>query len=460
MKQENTIAAISTPHGEGGIGIVRLSGQKAIQIIEKIFRPNKKNFNLRSHSIIYGNIIIPSTNEIIDEVLVTIMKSPHSYTKEDVIEINCHGGFIVLKEILQLVLNYGARLAEPGEFTKRAFLNGRIDLTQAEAVIDIIRAKTDKSMHQAQKQLQGNISKEIASLRNLLIDITSGLELSVDFIEDDIEIISYNQIHNKLLQILEKIEKLIATFNTGKIIREGIKIAIIGKPNVGKSSLLNTLLNEERAIVTHVPGTTRDVIEEMLNIKGIPATIIDTAGIRKTTDIIEKIGIERTRKSILEANIVLLLLDISAPLQKEDLEIMKEIENKKTILVFNKLDKIADKENTFQIENTHLNLPAIKISAITKEGIENLKNIIYNSIINDHIEIDNEILINNIRHAEALNSAKNSLKRAYDGIQSKLSPEFIASDIREASSYLGNIMGKTFTDDILNYIFKNFCIGK
>ncbi|MBI4650433.1 tRNA uridine-5-carboxymethylaminomethyl(34) synthesis GTPase MnmE [Candidatus Desantisbacteria bacterium] len=465
----DTIAAISTPPGEGGIGIVRLSGPDTLKITQKIFLPFKNNFiNPRSHSLIYGNIISPESKEIIDEVLLSTMRAPYSYTREDVVEINCHGGLLPLTKILQLVLEHGARLAEPGEFTKRAFLNGRIDLAQAEAVIDIIRSKTEESMRHAAFQLQGKTSGEITLLRNLLIDLRSHLELSIDFIEDDLEIISKNKLLELLYQALEKIDKLLSSAKIGRILREGIKIAIIGRPNVGKSSLLNRLLNEERAIVTHIPGTTRDIIEETININGIPAAIIDTAGIRKTTDEVEKLGIERTRMSIHQADIVLLTLDVSEKLHEEDIEIIKEIKNKKTIYVLNKIDKIFNSESKsvqnfldlIYEETFSREIPHIQISSLTGEGIENLKKLIYNLIINKRIDNKNDVFINNIRHEEALKKAGYSLLRAIEGVKSKLSPEFIASDVKEASENLGIITGKTFTEDILDNIFKNFCIGK
>ncbi|MBI5416438.1 tRNA uridine-5-carboxymethylaminomethyl(34) synthesis GTPase MnmE [Candidatus Poribacteria bacterium] len=457
MKSTDTIAAISTSIGEGGIGIVRLSGKSAIQIIKKIFHPAKKNiFSPHTHTITYGVIFNSDTKETIDDVLVSVMLAPKSYTREDVVEINCHGGIIPLNEILKLVISCGARLAEPGEFTKRAFLNGRIDLVQAEAVIDIIRAKTNASMRQARFQLEGKISGEIDALRNILIELLSNLELSIDFIEDNIEIIPVGELEKNINKALEKIEKLLSTTDIGRLIKEGIRVAIIGRPNVGKSSLLNALLNEERAIVTHLPGTTRDVIEEMLSIKGIPAKIIDTAGIRKTTDEIEKIGIERTRKSIVQADIVLFVFDISENLHEEDIEIIKEIKNKKTIFVFNKIDK----NHKLEINKLPQNIQQVRISAANNNGIEELKTHIYDLIIKEHIEIGTEVFINNLRHEIALKNAKSCLNRAIEGIKNKLSSEFIVSDIREATVHLGSIIGKTTTDDVLNQIFEKFCIGK
>ncbi|MBI5207453.1 MAG: tRNA uridine-5-carboxymethylaminomethyl(34) synthesis GTPase MnmE [Candidatus Firestonebacteria bacterium] len=457
MKLNDTITAISTPSGEGGIGIVRISGVKAINIIQKIFKPHKRdNFIPRTHTISYGMIINPETKESIDEVLVSIMLAPFSYTKEDVAEINCHGGIIPLNRILKLVILMGARLAEPGEFTKRAFLNGRIDLAQAEAVIDVIRAKTEKSLREAQYQLEGRISNEISYLRDILIDFLSRLELSVDFIEEDIEIVSYQEIHKSLVHILDKIEKLLKSVSMGKIIKEGIKIAIVGRPNVGKSSLLNSLLNEDRAIVTNFPGTTRDCLEEILEINGIPAVIIDTAGIRKTGDEIEQAGIERTRRCIKRADIVLLLFDISEPFHEEDLNMINEIKDKKVIFVLNKIDK----KNIMKTDNLPALIPQIKISVLNDIDIDKLKNVIYNLIALKHIDTKEEVLINNLRHEEALKSANISLNRALLGIQNKLSPEFIAQDVKEAAFYLGSIIGKTYTEDILNNIFSNFCIGK
>ncbi len=451
---DDTIAAISTPLGRGGIGIVRLSGKDAIGIADKIFRSpkNKKLKQTPSHRIIYGSIVNPKTNEVIDEVLVSVMKSPNTYTKEDIVEINCHGGHIPLKRVLEIALESGARLAEPGEFTQRAFLNGRIDIVQAEAVLDNINALTEQSQRAAMEQISGRLSKKIDELRNKLIELTAFVEAYIDFPEDDIEPLSSEDMARRALNIKEDLEKLIDSSRQGLILREGLKTAIIGRPNVGKSSLLNALLEQDRAIVTDMPGTTRDVIEEYLNINGIPVRIMDTAGIREARDIAEKEGVQRSVKAMQDADLVILVLDGSDDLYDTDKELIEKAGSKNTILVINKTDlpqKIA----------VDVDMPMVKISAALGLGLDELRNKIMDMALGSRQSLDFG-MVTNVRHVRALEGTLSSVNSFMDGLKKNLSPEFLSVELKEALNSLGEITGITTPEDILNKIFSDFCIGK
>ena len=459
---EDTIAAISTSLGESGIGIVRLSGKESIQIVSKIFltkkeKDLKKVFNFSTH---YGNITDPKSKTVIDEVLVTVMKAPFTYTKEDIVEINCHGGIVPLRKVLELVIRNGARLAEPGEFTKRAFLNGRIDLAQAEAVSDIIKAKTDESLKEAVNQLKGSLSKEIHLIADELKSTCALLEARIEFPEDDIETGDLTGIKENIEKTSLKISKLLDTFNSGRILRDGVKTTIVGKPNVGKSSLLNELLQEERSIVTHIPGTTRDVIEESVNIDGTAFVISDTAGIRESEDYIEKKGIERSVNSIKDADLVLFLLDGSKKIGKDDYSIFKRIEHKNRIVIINKIDikeqKLKEEEAKIF---TGFKSP-IKISVLTKEGINNLKEAMKDAILEKGKKTSDEVIVTNVRHKDLLGKALNSLKEAVFSIDKNMSEEFIVVDVKDSLDSIGEITGKISTEDILRKIFSDFCIGK
>jgi len=460
MMEEDTIVAISTPLGESGIGIVRLSGKNSLNIVEKIFKPKskKKLSEVPTFSAHFGYIVNPVDNLTVDEVIVVVMRAPKTYTREDIVEINCHGGIVPLRKILELCILNGARLAEPGEFTKRAFLNGRIDLIQAEAVIDIIKAKTEKSLKASINQLKGRLSEEINDINNKLRNLCALVEANIEFPEEEIETTNMEDIKSSLEDILKKIDKLLETSYEGKILREGIKTAIIGKPNVGKSSLLNELLEEERAIVTHIPGTTRDIIEESINIEGIPFILIDTAGIRKSDDFVEKRGIEKTFDSLEKADLILFMLDGSVSLSNEDYSIVDKIKDKRVIVVINKIDlpleiKEEDIKKIFPKEKIN------KISILKKIGIEDLKKSMIDVVLKRGKK-EEEVLITNVRHKVLLQSAKDSIKSAIDSINSKMSEEFVAVDIRAALDFIGEIVGKTTTADILNTIFSQFCIGK
>ncbi|MBE6067370.1 MAG: tRNA uridine-5-carboxymethylaminomethyl(34) synthesis GTPase MnmE [Clostridium lundense] len=459
MKEFDTIAAIATVLGEGGISIIRISGSKSLDIVDSIFK-GKNNRNLLDidpYSMRYGFIIEKETEDILDEVLVTYMKGPRSYTAEDTVEINCHGGVTPTKRIFQEIIKAGARVAEPGEFTKRAFLNGRIDLSQAEAVIDIIRAKTELSMKSAVLQSNGRISKEIDSLRNRLLQIIAHIEATVDFPEDDLEEITSNQVSIQVENIINEVSELLSTADEGKILREGLNVVIVGKPNVGKSSLLNALLKEQRAIVTEVPGTTRDVIEEYINLDGVPIKIIDTAGIRETEDIVEKIGVEKSKEKIIEADLIIFMIDLSRELDDEDKEIMDYIRDKKYIVLLNKsdLDNKVVKEDLVGLNLKYI----IESSAKSGKGLDELKDSIKELFFKGEVK-NQDIIITNARHKEALIRAKESLSSALDTLNNTLAIDLSSIDIRDAWSKLGEITGDTLEEDIIDKIFSEFCLGK
>ncbi|EJO5348117.1 tRNA uridine-5-carboxymethylaminomethyl(34) synthesis GTPase MnmE [Clostridium botulinum] len=461
MKEFDTIAAVATPLGEGGISIIRVSGDKSLHIVSSIFngKNNRSLDDIKPYSMRYGFIIEKESKEIIDEVLVSYMKGPRSFTAEDTLEINCHGGVIPTKKILRELIKSGARLAEPGEFTKRAFLNGRIDLSQAEAVIDIIRSKTDLSMKSALKQAEGKLSKEINSIRNKMIKIIAHIEATVDYPEDDLEEITGKKIKVDLNEIIKKIDNLITASEEGKILREGLNTVIVGKPNVGKSSLLNALINENKAIVTEIPGTTRDVIEEYINIDGIPIKIVDTAGIRETEDLVEKIGVEKSKEKINEADLVIFMLDLSRKIDEEDIEIMDFIKDKKYIVLLNKLDlnKDLNEENDFikALDSKYV----IKTSVKNHSGLNELKECVKELFFSGEIKSD-EIIVTNARHQEALIRSKECCAQAIETLSDEISIDLASIDIRNAWKYLGEITGETLDENIIDKIFSEFCLGK
>jgi tRNA modification GTPase len=457
MKEFDTIAAIATSLGEGGISIVRVSGDKALNIVSSIFEgKNQRELkDIKPYTMRYGYIINKDSNEVLDEVLVSYMKGPRSFTAEDTVEINCHGGVISTNGVLEEVIKAGARIAEPGEFTKRAFLNGRIDLSQAEAVIDIIRAKTELSMKSALLQSEGRVSREIKSLRHRLLSVIAHIEATVDFPEDDLEEITSDKVTIDLKEIICEMQGMISSANEGRILREGLNVVIVGKPNVGKSSLLNALLMEKRAIVTEIPGTTRDVIEEYINLEGIPLKIIDTAGIRETEDVVEKIGVEKSKEKIEEADLIIMMLDISNELDEEDKEIINYIKDKKYIILLNK----ADLDKKIDLTEYGIDGDVLEVSAKTGEGLINLKDTIKNMFFKGEIAAT-EVMITNNRHKEALLRAKERCIAALDTLESKLSIDLASIDVRSAWSFLGEITGETMEEDIIDKIFSEFCIGK
>lgn len=459
MKEFDTIAAVSTVLGEGGISIVRVSGENALKFVNIIFK-GKKNRNLLSmptYTLRYGNIVEIVTGDIIDEVLVSYMKAPHSFTAEDTVEINCHGGLIATNRVLKEVFKAGARLAEPGEFTKRAFLNGRIDLSQAEAVIDIIRAKTELSMKAALMQSEGKLSIKINNLRNILLLLIANIEATVDYPEEDLEQVTSENTIPKLTELLGDIDNILITADEGKIVREGLSTVIVGKPNVGKSSLLNALLNENRAIVTDVPGTTRDVIEEYLNLDGIPVNIIDTAGIRETNDLVESIGVEKSLEKINEADLVILMLDLSRTLDNEDKQIIAHIINKKYIVLLNKSD-LNRKIEVTEIEDINTDY-VIETSLLSGEGIDKLKDMIKELFFKKEIA-SNNLILTNTRHKHALIHASQSIKQAIDSLYNTAAIDLASIDLKSAWSSLGEITGDTVEEDIIDKIFSKFCLGK
>ena len=452
----DTIAAISTPKGEGGIGIIRISGDKSFEILDKIFKPKNPNKDLGFYQFNYG--FIHDGEKVIDESMVVRMKAPKTYTCEDVVEINCHGGQFVTQKVLELVLKNGARHAEQGEFTKRAFMNGRIDLSQAEAVMDLIQGKTEKSISLSLDQLRGDLRDKINSFKKALLDITAHVNVVLDYPEEGIDDPLPVELRDNLEAVYEEATRLIESYDKGKKIKEGIKTVIVGKPNVGKSTLLNSLLREERAIVTHVAGTTRDVIEEVINIKGIPLVLVDTAGIRQTDDIVENIGVEKSKEFIEKADLVLLVLDASRELEDEDREVINQINenHKKVIVLLNKIDlerKIDLDEYNF--ENI------VEISAQKNVGIEDMEEKIYSFIVDEKVEDSSEkLIITNVRHKTALEKTKDAIRNIYETIDMGLPMDLISVDLKEALDSLSEITGEISSEDILDHVFGNFCVGK
>ncbi len=458
---EHTIASISTPGGTGGIGIIRISGDDAISIVNKLFKsPTGKDLrDVNSHTIHYGHIYSNDRKSIIDEVLVSVMKKPRTYTREDIVEINCHGGIISTRKVLEVVLHAGARLADPGEFTKRAFINGRLDLVQSEAVIDIINSKTTAELNSALVQMDGSLSSRINNIRSELIDIVAHLQAVVDFPEEDIIELETDNLVHSLEEIKSKINILLQTADVGKIIKNGLNTVIIGKPNVGKSSLLNALVRDNRAIVTEVPGTTRDIIEEYVNIKGVPLRISDTAGIRETDDIVEKIGVERSIKILAGADLVILILDGSTELCENDIQIIELVKNKKVVVLINKTDLETKIEMNYI--NSEFNKDIIiNISLKEGKGLDILESKIKDMFIQGEIDINNDILITNVRHKDSLVKAEEALTNANNSIKSGIPIDMISIDIKEAIENLGEIVGLTVSEEIVDKIFEQFCLGK
>jgi tRNA modification GTPase len=460
MNFDDTIAAISTAIGEGGIGIVRMSGPDSLKILNKVFKSakNKDTLEMKSYTLRYGYVVDPKSGETIDEVIVSYMKAPNTYTREDVVEINCHGGIISVKKILMTLLNNGARLAEPGEFTKRAFLNGRIDLSQAEAVIDLIRAKTDESMKIALEQSQGKLSNEIKKLMNKLLGVLAHIEAAVAFPEEDIEDVVSKSVRNITENVKNEINRLIEGADTGKILREGLNTIIVGKPNVGKSSLLNVLLQEKRAIVTDIPGTTRDVIEEYINIKGIPVKLVDTAGIRNTHDVVEAIGVQKSKEYIDKADLIIFMVDSSRPLEDEDKEIIDMIKDKKCIVVINKID-LPLKADVDYIKSIFGENSLVKASVSIEKGVEEIKQKIVDLVYEGKVSAK-DVYITNVRHKDILMKAVESLNAGIEALDNGMPIDFASIDFKDAYLKLGEITGDTVAEDIIDRIFADFCIGK
>ena len=457
----DTIAAISTPPGEGGIGIVRLSGDEALEIAEKVYRQgNKRLSDQPSHTIHYGNLFNPKTDEKIDEVMVTIMKAPKTYTREDIVEINTHGGVLVTNKVLQTVLAAGARLAEPGEFTKRAFLNGRIDLSQAEAVMDVIRAKTDSAMHNAISQLDGNLSNLISDIRQEILNTLAQVEVNIDYPEyDDVEEMTSKLMQEKAAEVKKQVEGILETAQQGKILRDGLATAIIGRPNVGKSSLLNAFARSEKAIVTDIAGTTRDVIEEFVNVKGVPLKLIDTAGIRETEDVVEAIGVTRSKKAIEEAELVLLVFDQSQKLTDEDFEMMDLTENKERIIILNKMDLVQELNVGKLLEKVDPK-SVISVSVTTNTGINDVEQAIVDLFFQGKTGEKDATYISNIRHISLLEQAVDALQEVINGIEFGMPVDLVQIDLTRAWDALGEVTGESVQDELITQLFSQFCLGK
>ena len=454
-KEFDTIAAISTPLGEGAIGIVRLSGTDSFAIAQKIFKGKDLN-SVASHTLNYGHIVDPDKDEILDEVMVGAMRSPKTFTREDIIEINTHGGIAVTNEILQLVIREGARLAEPGEFTKRAFLNGRVDLTQAEAVMDIIRAKTDKAMNIAVKQLDGSLSDLINNTRQEILNTLAQVEVNIDYPEyDDVEEATTEIIREKTSEFEALLTNLLKTARRGKILREGISTAIIGRPNVGKSSLLNNLLREEKAIVTDIEGTTRDVIEEYVNINGVPLKLVDTAGIRETEDIVEQIGVERSKKALKEADLVLLVLNASEPLTDQDRQLLEISQDSNRIILLNKVD-LPEKIEIDQLPEDH-----IKISVLKNQNIDQIEDRI-NALFFENAGLveQDATYLSNARHISLIEKAVESLQAVNEGLALGMPVDLLQVDLTRTWEILGEITGDAAPDELITQLFSQFCLGK
>ncbi len=461
MNEWDTIAAIATPRGEGGVGIVRVSGSLAIPIACQIFRSPRhiSPAELPTHTLNYGHVVQSSSGEVVDEVMLGIMRAPKSYTAEDVVEFNCHGGTVPLRGVLELTLKAGARLAAPGEFTKRAFLNGRLDLAQAEAVVDLIRSKTDLTRQIAIDQLSGKLSHTVNALNDRLANLLAEVEASIDFPEEELDFMDLTVMKQTAQDILDDLDRLIATASDGKLLREGVNIAILGRPNVGKSSLLNTLLQEDRAIVTEIPGTTRDTIEAPLNLGGIPLNLIDTAGIHQTTDVVEQQGVMRSKTYLDRADLLLIMFDSSQSLTEEDRELLRAAKIRKSILVLNKID--------LPIVTTPVDLhadapqkPVVQTSLLDGKGVEELKSAVHQELLEGEAIWGDSPIVTNVRHYDALRRGRLALGHAIESFTQQMPPDLVAVDVRSSLDCLGEIAGKTTTEDILGRIFSQFCVGK
>jgi len=457
---EDTIAAIATPIGTGGIGIIKMSGPESWAVGRRLFHFSESPKPIQSHHLYHGHIIEPGTNKTIDEVLICFMRGPATYTREDVVEINCHSGFAVLDRILELVIRSGARLAEPGEFTRRAFLNGRIDLTQAEAVLDVVSSKTRRSLHLASEHLKGGLQTIITEMRSHLLDTLAMVEAAIDFPEEDLELLAEADLAVRVRsQVKEPITKLLGDYEDGRILREGLSVIIAGKPNVGKSSLLNNLLRSNRALVTPVPGTTRDVIEESLSLRGIPLRLVDTAGLRQPDDIVEKLGMEFTRERLSQADLVLFVLDRSCSLTSEDLKIYEDIDSKPRVVVLNKID--LDPHPDFgTISDRFPEETLVEISALHGDGMEQLKDAVFHTILGRRLDTETSVVAPNLRHKLCLERALEAMNRALHLLDNHSSAELIALEVQEALAHLGEVIGLTTTEDLLDRIFSQFCLGK
>lgn len=463
---EDTIAAVSTPPGQSGIGIVRLSGPQALEIADGVFvpaTPTKTAWSLRTFSTAYGRVV--DGDETVDEVILTVMRAPRTYTTQDVVEINCHGGVVPVRRTLELLLSRGARLADPGEFTKRAFVFGRIDLAQAEAVLDVINARTTEAQRAAAAQLEGRLSEQVNDLRDALVEIMVNLEAGIDFGEDGLDLLPLPQAGERCEEIARRLEALIDGAQVGRILRDGVRTAIVGRPNVGKSSLMNALLGHERVIVTAIPGTTRDLVEDSVNIDGLPVVLVDTAGLRDTEDVVEVAGVERTRTAMEGAELVLLMLDGSEALTADDRELLRDAPSGHVVVVVNKRD-LPQAWSSLQSawgeggDGPIKDLPVVEISAHTGQGLDDLRSAISDMIWAGRTHAVEGALVTNVRHRLALETAQRAVLAARKAVEDGLTEEYVAADLREALDALGEIVGLTLSEDIIDRIFASFCIGK
>ena len=456
----DTITSISTPMGEGAIGIVRLSGPQAIEIGDILYKGKKKLSEVETHTINYGHIIDPETNETVEEVMVSVLRAPKTFTREDIIEINCHGGILTINRILELTMTYGARMAEPGEYTKRAFLNGRIDLSQAEAVMDFIRSKTDRASKVAMNQIEGRLSDLIKKQRQSILEILAQVEVNIDYPEyDDVEDATTDFLLEQSKRIKEEINQLLETGAQGKIMREGLSTVIVGRPNVGKSSMLNNLIQDNKAIVTEVAGTTRDVLEEYVNVRGVPLRLVDTAGIRDTEDIVEKIGVERSRKALSEADLILFVLNNNEPLTEDDQTLFEVIKNEDVIVIINKTD-LEQRLDVIELREMIGDMPLIQTSMLKQEGIDELEIQIKDLFFGGEVQNQDMTYVSNSRHISLLKQARQSIQDAIDAAESGIPMDMVQIDLTRTWEILGEIIGESASDELIDQLFSQFCLGK
>ena len=456
----DTITSISTPMGEGAIGIVRLSGPQAIEIGDILYKGKKKLSEVETHTINYGHIIDPETNETVEEVMVSVLRAPKTFTREDIIEINCHGGILTINRILELTMTYGARMAEPGEYTKRAFLNGRIDLSQAEAVMDFIRSKTDRASKVAMNQIEGRLSDLIKRQRQSILEILAQVEVNIDYPEyDDVEDATTDFLLEQSKRIKEEINQLLETGAQGKIMREGLSTVIVGRPNVGKSSMLNNLIQDNKAIVTEVAGTTRDVLEEYVNVRGVPLRLVDTAGIRDTEDIVEKIGVERSRKALSEADLILFVLNNNEPLTEDDQTLFEVIKNEDVIVIINKTD-LEQRLDVSELRKMIGDMPLIQTSMLKQEGIDELEIQIKDLFFGGEVQNQDMTYVSNSRHISLLKQARQSIQDAIDAAESGIPMDMVQIDLTRTWEILGEIIGESASDELIDQLFSQFCLGK
>ncbi|HHB0114403.1 TPA: tRNA uridine-5-carboxymethylaminomethyl(34) synthesis GTPase MnmE [Staphylococcus aureus] len=456
----DTITSISTPMGEGAIGIVRLSGPQAVEIADKLYKGKHLLNDVPSHTINYGHIIDPESKEVVEEVMVSVLRAPKTFTREDIIEINCHGGILTINRVLELTMTYGARMAEPGEFTKRAFLNGRIDLSQAEAVMDFIRSKTDRASKVAMNQIEGRLSDLIKKQRQSILEILAQVEVNIDYPEyDDVEDATTEFLLEQSKEIKQEINRLLDTGAQGKIMREGLSTVIVGKPNVGKSSMLNNLIQDNKAIVTEVAGTTRDVLEEYVNVRGVPLRLVDTAGIRETEDIVEKIGVERSRKALSQADLILFVLNNNEALTQEDYTLYEVVKNEDVIVIVNKMD-LEQNIDINEVKDMIGDTPLIQTSMLKQEGIDELEIQIRDLFFGGEVQNQDMTYVSNSRHISLLKQARQTIQDAIDAAESGVPMDMVQIDLTRTWEILGEIIGETVSDELIDQLFSQFCLGK